>query len=89
MNLMSLKEDFHMSKNIVSPIPGVFYRRPAPDQAEYVQVGSTVKVGDVVGLIEVMKNFYELKAETEGVVEKILVENEDVVDAGQEIVVLK
>jgi acetyl-CoA carboxylase biotin carboxyl carrier protein len=73
---------------IVSPIPGVFYNKPAPDQPEFVNIGQEVKAGDVIGLIEVMKNFYEIKAEQDGVVERIVVDNEDIVDAGQEIAVL-
>ncbi|MED1471303.1 acetyl-CoA carboxylase [Bacillus salipaludis] len=73
---------------IVSPIPGVFYRKPAPDQPEYVSPGQKVKAGDTIGLIEVMKTFYELKAEKDGVIKQILVESEDIVDAGQDIAVL-
>jgi acetyl-CoA carboxylase biotin carboxyl carrier protein len=76
-------------KVILSPLPGVFYRRPSPDQDEYVKEGDAIKAGDVVGLIEVMKNFYEIKAEVDGVVETFAVENEAIVDAGQEIVILK
>lgn len=73
---------------IVSPIPGVFYRKPGPDQPEYVTPGQEVKSGDTIGLIEVMKNFFEIKAEQDGVVESFVAESEDVVDAGQEIAVL-
>lgn len=74
-------------KAILSPLPGVFYRKPSPEQAEYVQEGDTIKAGDVVGLIEVMKNFYEVKAEEDGVIEKFIVDNEGIVDAGQEIAI--
>jgi acetyl-CoA carboxylase biotin carboxyl carrier protein len=76
-------------KAILSPLPGVFYRKPSPDEPEFVKEGDTVKVGDVVGLIEVMKNFYELRAEEEGIVDKFAVDNEGMVDAGQEIVILR
>lgn len=76
-------------KAIVSPLPGVFYRRPTPDEPEYVKEGETVKAGDIIGIIEVMKNFYEVKAEEEGIIEKFFVENEGIVDAGQEIVSFK
>jgi acetyl-CoA carboxylase biotin carboxyl carrier protein len=78
-----------MSKSIIAPLPGVFYRRPAPDQPEFVQEGEQVNPGDVVGLIEIMKTFYELKAEEAGIVEKFTVDNEAIVDAGQEIASLK
>lgn len=77
------------TKSILSPIPGVFYRQPSPDQDIYVKEGQFVKAGDTVGLIEVMKNFYEIKAEVDGVLERFVVENEDVVDAGQEIAIVK
>lgn len=48
---------------IISPLPGTFYRKPSPDAAPYKKDGEAVKSGDVVGLIEVMKNFHEIKAE--------------------------
>ncbi|WP_066321669.1 acetyl-CoA carboxylase [Bacillus sp. FJAT-29814] len=78
-----------MSKAIIAPLPGVFYRRPSPDQPEYVQEGDQVNPGDIVGLIEIMKTFYELRVEESGVVAGFLVNNEDIVDAGQEIALLK
>ncbi|WP_042355518.1 acetyl-CoA carboxylase [Bacillus rubiinfantis] len=78
-----------MSKAIIAPLPGVFYRRPAPDQPEFFQEGDQVNPGDIVGLIEIMKTFYELKAEETGVIDKFTANNEDIVDAGQEIVLLK
>lgn len=66
-------------------LPGTFYRRPDPDSEPYVNEGDTVSAGDVVGLIEVMKSFHEVKSEESGTVSKVLVENEDAVDAGQEV----
>ncbi|RXT06408.1 acetyl-CoA carboxylase [Ammoniphilus sp. CFH 90114] len=74
---------------VMSPIPGVFYRKPSPDQEDYVKEGQHVNAGDILCLIEVMKNFYEVKAETNGVIERFCVENEDVVDAGQQIAILR
>ncbi|MFA1713844.1 acetyl-CoA carboxylase [Peribacillus frigoritolerans] len=75
-------------KTVLSPIPGVFYRKPAPDKDVYVKEGDTVKTGDVLAMVEVMKNFYEIKAETDGVLAQFFVEDEDILDAGQEIVVI-
>lgn len=75
-----------MSKQILSPLPGTFYRKPAPDQPSYKEEGDAVAVGDVVGLVEVMKSFNEVKADTGGKVGKFLVENEDAVMAGQPLV---
>jgi len=72
-----------MAKQIVSPLPGTFYRKPAPDKPPYKKEGDNVAVGDVIGLIEVMKSFHEVKSEVAGKVTKFLVENEDAVMAGQ------
>lgn len=74
------------SKQILSPLPGTFYRRPSPDEPVYKENGDAVTVGDVIGLIEVMKSFHEVKAEVAGKVVKFLIENEAAVMAGQPIV---
>jgi len=73
------------NKQIISPIPGVFYRRPSPEEEIYINEGQKVQTEDVVGLIEVMKNFTEIVSGEEGVVKKFLVEDEEVVEAGQVI----
>lgn len=70
-------------KQILSPLPGTFYRKPAPDQPPFKEVGDAVAVGDVIGLVEVMKSFHEVKAEIAGTVQSFAVENEDAVMAGQ------
>jgi acetyl-CoA carboxylase biotin carboxyl carrier protein len=78
-----------MSERVVrSPYPGTFYRRPNPEADPYVVEGDIVATGDVVGLIEIMKSFYEVKSEEGGTVDRFLVENEDLVEVGQEILVL-
>jgi acetyl-CoA carboxylase biotin carboxyl carrier protein len=61
----------------------------APRERPYVEEGDEVSVGDTVGLIEAMKSFHEVKAEDDGPVSKFLVENEDAVDAGQDLVELE
>jgi biotin carboxyl carrier protein len=70
---------------IRSPLPGTFYRRPSPDADPFVSEGEEVRAGDAIGLIEVMKTFYEVRAEAAGVVDRFLVENGDVVSAGQDL----
>lgn len=70
-------------KTIQAPIPGTFYRRPAPDQPAFKSEGDTVAVGDTVGLIEVMKTFTPVTAEEAGTIVAFHVENEDAVMAGQ------
>ena len=74
------------SKQVLSPLPGTFYRRPAPDQPPYKEEGDSVTAGDVIGLVEVMKSFHEVKADAGGKVTKFLVENEGAVTAGQALV---
>lgn len=71
------------TKEIRSPLPGTFYRRPSPDEPPYKAEGDTVAAGETVGLIEVMKVFNEVQAETAGRIVKFLVDNEDAVMAGQ------
>ena len=70
-------------KTLVSPLPGTFYRKPAPDQPPYKAEGDRVAVGDVIGLVEVMKSFNEVKADAEGRIVRFVAENEDAVMAGQ------
>ncbi len=76
------------STKILSPIPGVFYRKPAPEKEVYVNPGDEVKAGDIIGLVEVMKSFYEVKAEADGVIESFMIEHEEMLEAGQEIALL-
>jgi acetyl-CoA carboxylase biotin carboxyl carrier protein len=76
-------------RTIVSPLPGTFYRRPDPGADPFVSEGDTVSPGDVIGLVEIMKNFHEITCDASGVVERFLVENEGEVDIGQEIAVLR
>ena len=67
---------------LLSPLPGTFYRRPAPDKPTYKDDGDAVAAGDTIGLIEVMKSFNEVKAETAGTI-TFIAENEEPVMAGQ------
>jgi acetyl-CoA carboxylase biotin carboxyl carrier protein len=73
---------------VVTPVPGIFYRRPDPDSAEFKQEGDTVAAGDTVALVEIMKNFHAVEAEVEGTLVEYLAVNEDEVEAGQAIAVL-
>lgn len=73
---------------ILSPLPGTFYMRPAPDAPNYKQVGDSVAIDDVIGLVEVMKMFNEVRSEVSGKVLRYAVENEDPVEAGQVLLVI-
>jgi len=68
---------------ILSPLPGTFYRKPAPDKPAFKADGDTVAVGEVIGLIEVMKSFIEVHADASGKIVKFVVDNEEPVMAGQ------
>ena len=74
------------TRQVLSPLPGTFYRRPTPDQPPYKEEGDAIAVGDVIGLVEVMKSFHEVKADCAGTVAKFLIENEEAVMAGQPLV---
>ncbi len=67
-----------MSKRIEvrAPMSGVFYRRPAPDQPSYVEVGDTVKKKQVLALLETMKVFQKIKSPVAGKIVEIIAENE-------------
>ena len=68
---------------IKAPMVGTFYRRPGPDQPTYVEVGSRVKSGDTLCLIEVMKLFTQVESQQTGTVEAVLAEDEQLVEYGQ------
>jgi len=76
-------------REILSPLPGTFYRKPAPDQPPFVREGDAVKVGDVVGLVEVMKMFNKVEADQAGKVIRFLADNEAPVEAGQPLLVVE
>ncbi|ACZ40223.1 acetyl-CoA carboxylase [Sphaerobacter thermophilus] len=73
-------------RTIKSPLPGVFYRRPNPES--YVKEGDRIEAGTTIGLVGVMKSFHEIKAESGGVVLRFLVENEEPIRVGQDLLVL-
>ena len=68
---------------VASPLVGTFYAAASPDAEPFVKVGDTVKKGQVLGIIEAMKLMNEIESEYDGVVEAVLVKNEDVVEYGQ------
>ncbi|MCX8035985.1 MAG: acetyl-CoA carboxylase biotin carboxyl carrier protein [Candidatus Sumerlaeia bacterium] len=79
------------SKYVVirSPMVGTFYRAPAPDAAPFVEVGDAVRENTVLCIVEAMKLMNEIKAETRGVVAKILVENAQSVEYNQPLFWIK
>lgn len=77
------------TEQIQSPMPGVFYTRPDPEEDDFVEEGDNVSEGDVVGLVGVMKNFHDITAPADGTITEILAENEQEVDAGDDLFVLE
>ncbi|MFN4194891.1 MAG: acetyl-CoA carboxylase biotin carboxyl carrier protein [Thermosynechococcus sp.] len=69
--------------DIVAPMVGTFYRAPAPDEPPFVEVGDTVRKGQVVCIIEAMKLMNEIEAEVNGQVVEILVQNAEPIEYGQ------
>ncbi|MBN2620385.1 acetyl-CoA carboxylase biotin carboxyl carrier protein [candidate division WOR-3 bacterium] len=74
---------------IKSPIVGTFYRAPSPDASPYIEVGDTVKPGQVVCIVEAMKLMNEIESDVAGKVIKILVKNEDPVEYNQELFLIE
>ena len=79
-----------MSEHVVkSPLPGVFYRRPAPEEPTFVEEGDAVTAGQTIGLVEVMKQFAEVKAGAAGTLQSFAVENEATVGPGDDIATIE
>lgn len=73
---------------IKSPVVGVFYRQSEPGAPPYVEVGSRVEQGDTVGLLEVMKMFTSVTAPIAGIIEAILVDNNQFVEFDQPLMIV-
>lgn len=69
-----------------SPMVGVFYSAPSPNDPPFVKVGQKVEAGDTLGIIEAMKIMNPLEATQSGIIEEILVSNAEVVEFGQPII---
>ncbi|WP_104639149.1 acetyl-CoA carboxylase [Helicobacter bizzozeronii] len=76
-------------KEVISPIPGTFYRKPNPDAAPFVEMGSEVNEDTIVCLVEVMKTFNEIKAGAKGKIVEIRAENEQFVNPGDVLFVVE
>jgi len=70
-------------KQVMSPFVGTFYRSPSPSTGPYINVGSTIRKGDVLCIIEAMKLMNEIESEISGRVSAILVENGQPVEYGE------
>jgi len=74
---------------VTSPMVGTFYRAPSPGASNFVEIGSTVKEGQTICIIEAMKLLNEIECDKSGVVKAILVENGQPVEFGQALFVIE
>ncbi len=74
---------------VTSPMVGTLYRAPAPEQPAFVQLGSEVKVGDTLCIVEAMKMLNQIEADKAGRIKAILVENGQPVEFGQPLFVIE
>lgn len=89
INEPAAKEEKVEGVLIKSPMVGTFYRSSSPDQSPFVQVGSKVKKGEPICIIEAMKLMNEVEAEQDGEIVEILVENEAMVEFDQPLFRIK
>ena len=82
-------EERHTHATISSPIVGIFHRSPAPEAPPFVEVGSPVKKGQVLCIVEAMKLMNEIESDVDGVVSKILVENGQPVEYGEPLFLIE
>jgi acetyl-CoA carboxylase biotin carboxyl carrier protein len=73
---------------VKAPIVGTYYSKPRPDASPFVTVGSKVKKGDVLYILETMKVMNEITAECDGVVSKILASDGDSLEYGQTVMII-
>ncbi|MCU0689003.1 MAG: acetyl-CoA carboxylase biotin carboxyl carrier protein, partial [Phycisphaerales bacterium] len=74
---------------VTSPMVGTFYASPNPDSPAFVSVGSKVSAGTTVCLVEAMKVFNEIKAESSGTIERVLVQSGAAVEYGQKLFLIR
>lgn len=74
---------------LLSPMVGTFYRSPSPDSPPFIEVGQTVRVGDVLCIVEAMKMMNQIEADRAGTVVAIHVENGEPVEFDQPLITIE
>ena len=74
---------------ITSPIVGIFHRAPSPEAPPYVDVGTVVRKGQVLCIVEAMKLMNEIESDTDGIIRKISVENGQPVEYGETLFLIE
>lgn len=88
VNIQEEKTD-HEGTPVDSPMVGVFYSKPSPDDEPYVSIGTQVKKGQTLCIIEAMKLMNEIPAEKDGVIAEICVKDGDLIEYGQTLFYIK
>ena len=81
--------DSTLGVEVLSPMPGTFYRAPSPDDPPFVKEGGSVKKGDTLCIIEAMKIMNEIEADDNGVIKKILVDSGQAVEFNQPLFIIE
>ena len=87
-DLDDLDDDLPEGQIIKSPMVGTFYRAASPESEPFVEVGSTVKAGDTLCIVEAMKLLNEIESDCAGTVKAILIENGQPVEFGEPLFVI-
>ena len=87
----ALKEDYNKENlhAVKASVPSVFYRRPSPEEAPFVEVGDEVEADSVLCLLEVMKCYRQVMADVKGRVVEICVESNTLVEEGQTLFLIE
>ena len=79
----------NLENTVKAPMLGTLYHSPSPNAKPFIKVGSKVKSGDVIFIIEAMKTMNQVKSDKTGIVKKILVENAMPVEFDQDLIVVE
>ncbi|GAB4098593.1 acetyl-CoA carboxylase [Sinomonas halotolerans] len=74
--------------NVISPLPGIFYRKPGPGKEPFAEVGDPVEAGQTIGIVEIMKQFTEVQSDVAGTIASFEVADGDMVNPGDTLVVV-
>ncbi len=85
----SVEEKIEDGNIVKSPMVGTFYIKPSPTSEPYVKVGQQVKKGDILCIIEAMKLMNEIESEFDGEIKEILVKDEETVEYGKPLFIIK
>lgn len=88
-NVVESKDKEIQEKTVKSPMVGTFYSKSSPSSEPFVKIGSKVKKGDTLCIIEAMKLMNEIESEYDGEIVEILIKDEEMVDYGKPLFIIK